>query len=268
VGINGYVSWYGRKIFGTPSEINLDLAPALLRDPNQDPRALIRGWLRKHFGERAAEGLTTAFLNSFEVAERSIQTLGFWPSESPKSGFPDPVWIEFSIRTESLAIYDSSYKALEKKLVYPDQDTLSRVIQEKDEALAMAAEALKAVEQVRTFLKESDYQQLHKHFLLAWYVARAYRLYMELYFRFRIWDPGGRGQIPPKLSELTGRIEDLAAEMEKAVGSPPVFCPKGLRSGLEMAKEFLNGKPFPNYATSMVLGRGYQYPPWGYACAE
>ena len=38
VGISGYVSWYGRKIFGTPSEINLDLAPTLLRNPSQDPR--------------------------------------------------------------------------------------------------------------------------------------------------------------------------------------------------------------------------------------
>jgi hypothetical protein len=263
VGINGYISWYGRKIFGTPTEINLDLAPALLSDPHQDPGTLVHQWLGKHYGGPAADALTSAFLNSFDTAEKAIQTLGFWSSEYPKSSFPDPVWLEFSIRTEDLAIFDPSYKSLGNELVHPDAKTLARVIQEKDEAVSMAAQGVKAVEQIRTSLSEPDYRLLHRQFLLAWYIARAYRLYMEAYFRFRIWDQSGRGPVPAELSMLTAQIEALAAEMEKGVDSPPVFCPKSLRSCLKVLEGFLNGKPFPDYPTSMVYAPRAQYPPSG-----
>jgi len=238
-------------------------ASALLRDPSQDPRTLVHNWLARRYGEGAANGLTAAFMNGFEIAEKSIQTLGFFPSEYPKSEFPDPVWVEFSLRTESLAIYDKSYKGLEERLVKPNQQLLAEVIEEKDQALAMAASALKAVEQVRPYLKDLDYQQLHKHLLLGWYVARVYRLYMEMYFRLRMWEQGGRGPVPAQLPELNDRLEALASDMEKAVGSPAVFCPKSLRVCLAMTKDFLNGKPFPNYPTF------HQYPPWrSDSCAQ
>ena len=53
----------------------------------------------------------------------------------------------------------------------------------------MASEGLKAVEQTKSSLSEADYRQLHDRFLLAWYVARAYRLYMELSFPFSYLGP-------------------------------------------------------------------------------
>jgi hypothetical protein len=269
VGINGYVSWYTQNIFGKPSEMNLALAPQFLRDPTQDPHAPVRDWLAQRYGERAAEGLVPAFLNSFEVAMKSIQTLGFWVSEAPKSAFPDPVWIDFSLRTESLAVFDPSYKALEDQLVYPDASILVRVIQEKDTAVSLASQALRAVEQSRPYLKDADFQQLHHQFSLALYVARAYRLYIEMYMRFRMWDQSGRGPVPPELSQLERQIRGLAAEMEKAVDSPPVFCPKSLLSDLAMLQGFLDGRRFPNYPTSLVYGHTIKYPPiaWG-SCAR
>lgn len=268
VGINGYVSWYTQNIFGKPSEMNLALAPQILRDPTQDSRALVRGWLSQRYGERAAEGLTPAFLNSFEVAMKAIQTLGFWVSEAPKSAFPDPVWIDFSLRTESLAVFDPSYKALEDQLVHPDANTLARVIQEKDSAVSLASQALRDVEQSRLYLKDADFQQLHHQFSLALYVARAYRLYMEMYMRFRMWDQSGRGPVPPELSGLEIRLRELAAEMEKAVDSPPVFCPKSLLSDLALLKGFLDGRRFPDYPRSLVYAHTIEYPPvaWG-SCA-
>jgi hypothetical protein len=214
--------------------------------------------------------LTPAFLNSFEAATKAIQTLGFWVSEAPKSAFPDPVWIDFSLRTESLAVFDPSYKALEERLVRPDAATLARVIEEKDAAVNLASQGLRAVEQSRPYLRDADYQELHKQFSLASYVTRAYRLYMEMYVRFRIWDESGRGPVPPQLSGLKRPIQELAAEMEKAVDSPPVFCPKSLLSALDMLEGFLKGKSFPNYPTSLVFAHSIEYPPvaWGSCVAE
>jgi hypothetical protein len=260
-GINGYVSWYTQNIFGKPSEINLDLAPQLLLDPSQDPQALVRRWLSERYGAQAAGGLTPAFLNSFEVAIKAIQTLGFWVSEAPKSAFPDPVWIDFSLRTESLAVFDPSYKALEDRLVHPDASILAKVIEEKDAAVGLASQALQAVERSKPYLKSADYQQLYNQFSLAQYIAHAYRLYMEMYFRFRMWDQSGRGPVPPQLSGLKRSIQGLAAEMEKAVDSPPVFCPKSLLSGVAMLEGFINGKSFPNYPTSLVFAHSIEYPP-------
>jgi hypothetical protein len=241
----------------------------LLRDPEQDPQALVRTWLSQRYGAQAAARLTPGFLNSFEVAMKAIQTLGFWVSEAPKSAFPDPVWIDFSLRTESLAVFDTSYKALEDQLVHPDVNILARVIQEKDLAVSLASQALRAVEQSRPYLKDADFQQLHHQFSLALYVARAYRLYIEMYMRFRMWDQSGRGPVPPELSQLARQIRGLAAEMEKAVDSPPVFCPKSLLSDLAMLQGFLDGRRFPNYPTSLVYGHTIEYPPiaWG-SCAR
>ncbi len=261
IGIDGYVSWYTQNIFGKPSEINLDLAPQLLHVPSQDPQALVRRLLSQRYGEQAADRLTPAFLNSFEVAMKAIQTLEFWVSEAPKSAFPDPVWIDFSFRTESLAVFDPSYKALEEHLVHPDASIITRVIQEKDAAVSLASQALRAVEHSRPYLKDADFQQLHHQFSLAWYIARAYRLYVEMYMRFRMWDQSGRGPVPPQLSGLERRIRALAAEMEKAVDSPPVFCPKSLLSALAMLKGFLYGKSFPDYPTSLVFAHTIKYPP-------
>ncbi len=268
IGLNGYVSWYTQNIFGKPSEINLDLAPQLLHDPNQDPRVLVQQWISKRYGKRAADRLTLTFLDSFEVAMKSIQTLGFWVSEAPKSAFPDPVWIEFSLRTESLAVFDPSYKALEEQLVHPDANTLVKVIEEKDKAESLASQALRAVEQSKPYLQAADYQLLHKQFSLAWYIARVYRLYTEMYIRFRMWDQAGRGQVSPQLTGLKRPLQELAAEMEKTVDSPPVFCPKSLLNGLALLDSFLEGKSFPNYPTSLVYAHTIEYPPiaWG-SCA-
>ena len=265
VGINGYVSWYSQSLFGTPSVINLDLAPQLLQDPNQDPESLIRSWLKKRYDERTAELLTPAFLNSFDVADKAIQTLGFWVSEAPKSAFPDPVWIDFSLRTESLAVFDPSYKTLENQLVHPDMGILNKVIEEKESAVNLATAALRAVESARTYLNESDYKQLHHQFSLALYVARAYRFYLEMYLRFRMWDQGGRGSVPPELKVLKKSIQELAAEMEKAVGSPPVFCPNSLLSCLAKLHGYLKGEPFPLYSSTLIHAHDIQYPPveWG-----
>ncbi len=268
VGINGYVSWYTQSIFGKPSEMNLDLAPQLFRESNQDPQALVQSWLSGRYGEQAAHRLTPAFLNSFEVAIKAIQMLGFWVSEAPKSAFPDPVWIDFSLRTESLAVFDPSYRALEERLVRPDAAILARVIEEKDAAVSLASQGLRAVDQSRPYLKDADYQQLHQQFSLALYVARAYRLYVEMYVRFRMWDQSGRGPVPPRLSGLKRPLQELVAEMEKAVDSPPVFCPKSLLSALDMLGGFLKGKSFPNYPTSLVFAHTVKYPPVaGGSCA-
>ena len=199
---------------------------------------------------------------------KSIQTLGFWISEAPKSGFPDPVWIDFSLRTESLAVFDPSYKDLENQLVHPDADLLAKVIEEKDGAEKLALQALQAVERSKPYLRSSDYPLLQKQFTLAWYIARVYRLYMEAYIRFRMWDQAGRGPVPPVLSNLMKSLRNLASEMDRAVGSPPVFCPKSLLNGLAMLDGFLDGKSFPNYPTSLVYAHTIEYPPiaWG-SCA-
>jgi hypothetical protein len=260
-GINGYVSWYTQSLFGTPSAINLDLGPQLLHNPNQDPESLVHSWLEQRYGDKAAGLLTPAFLSSFEVADKAIQTLGFWVSEAPKSAFPDPVWIDFSIRTESLAVFDPVYKSLEEKLVHPDMEILAKVIEEKNSAVDLSAAALQAVDKARPYLQEPDYQQLRKQFSLAFYIARAYRLYLEMHLRFRMWDQAGRGAVPLELKVLRKSIQELVTEMEKEVGSPPVFCPKSLMSCLAKINSYLNGERFPIYPTALVRAHDIQYPP-------
>jgi hypothetical protein len=265
VGINGYVSWYTQSIFGTPSAVNLDIAPQLFDNPKQEPEALVRDWLRRRYGEAATANLAPAFLNSFEVATKSIQTLGFWVSEAPKSVFPDPVWIDFSLRTESLAVWDASYQNLENDLVHPNAAVISRVIAEKDAAVALASGAVEAVERSKAVLSAADYEPLQRQFLLQLYVARAYRLYTELYFRFRMWDQSGRGKVPQEVTALRTALRNLTAEMEARFAGSPVFCPRSLKLSLDRLDSFLEGEAFPQYAASLVQSHTIAYPPanWG-----
>ena len=218
--------------------------------------------LRHRYGEAAVAHLTVAFLNSFEVC---IQTLGFWVSEAPKSAFPDAVWIDFSLRTESLAVWDASYKDLENQLVHPDAAIIKRIIEEKDAAVTLASDAVKAVESSKVVVSAADYAQLHRQFLLQLYVARAYRLYAELYFRFRMWDQSGRGKVPPEITALRTSLRSLTAEMEAQFASSPVFCPRSLQVSLDRLDAFLQGKAFPRHAASLVQSHPIAYPPvnWG-----
>ena len=265
VGINGYVSWYTQNIFGTPSTINLDVAPRFLDDPTQDPEALVKDWLRRRYGEGAAAYLTSAFLASFEVVTKSVQTLGFWVSEAPKSAFPDPIWIDFSLRSETLAAWDESYKSLENQLLQPDTVVLKKVIEEKDSAVALATKALDDVERSKAALSAADYEQLHRQFLLELYVARAYRIYMESYLRFRIWDQNGRGKIPGEILALRRSLRDLISEMEKQFSGSPVFCPESLSSSLDRLDRYLGGEAFPRHTMPYGRNQPVVYPPadWG-----
>jgi hypothetical protein len=265
VGINGYVSWYTQSLFGTPSTINLDVAPQLFEDPSQDPEILVKNWLQRRYSTTAATYLAPAFLASFDVAAKSIQTLGFWVSEAPKSAFPDPVWIDFSLRTESLAVWDGSYTDLEERLAHPDAAVLRRVIEEKESAVTAARKALDDVEGSKAFLSAPDYEQLHRQFLLELDVARAYRIYMELYLRFRMWDQGGRGEVPREVLNLEQSLRRLIAEMEPCSSGSPVFCPKSLAASLDELDRFLGGEAFPQHAASYEANQPITYPPvdWG-----
>jgi len=270
VGINGYVSWYSQSIFGTPSTINLDVARRILEDPTQDPETLVKSWLRRRYGEAAATYLASAFLTSFDVATRSIQTLGFWVSEAPKSAFPDPVWIDFSLRTESLAVWDESYKDLENRLTHPGAAVLKKVIEEKDSAVALATRAMDEVERSKAVLSATDYEELHRQFLLGLFVARAYRIYMELYLRFRMWDQSGRGEVPAEIPVLRRSLRHLITEMEKPFSGSPVFCPRSLAESLDRLDRYLAGETFPHYTIPLRHDQPIAYPPadWGVCSSD
>ena len=84
---------------------------------------------------------------------------------------------------------------------------------------------------------------------------------MEAYFRFRMWDLAGRGPVPPRLLELIALLEEHAAQMEKAVGSPAVFCPNSLLRCVRMLQSYLAGERFPKYPGSVVFAQQIEYPP-------
>ncbi len=263
IGINGYVSWYTQSLFGTPSELNLDLAPRILRDPIQGPDDLVRELLDHRYGPEAASHLAEAFSSSFEVADKVFQTLGFYVTEAPKSAFPDAVWIDFSLRTESLAAFDPSYEPLKNQLVHPDGEILQRVIEEKDLAVKMAAEALAAVRRSRSLLAEEDFELLELQFAFTLEVAQAYREYFEAYLRTRQWDLSGRGSVPAGLEALIRQLQVRADRIEKNFGSPPVFCAASLRHCADMLQGFLQGETFPYYPEALVKEHVIPYPQTG-----
>jgi hypothetical protein len=247
IGMNGYVTWYTQSIFGTPTEINLDLAYSLLNDAALQPEQAVDRLLRARYGAQAAPILLPAFMQSWQEVQESTQALGLWVSEAPKSAYPPPAWIAFSVRTESLAVWDAQYKPLEEEFARPDEKLLRKIIAEKDHAVVLADAGLKDVERAKPYLKPEDYQLLKKQFTLALYVAREYRMYFDLFLRFRMWDQAGRGPLPGQIPQLQKSLSAFTHEMHAAMGDPPVFCPASMYDNLRKMQKFIDGEKFPDY---------------------
>jgi hypothetical protein len=60
----------------------------------------------------------------------------------------------------------------------------------------------------------------------------------------------------------------LTSEMEAEFAQSPVFCPASLNEAVNSIGEYIGGKPFPHYSSSLVQTHAVAYPPVnGRVCA-
>lgn len=110
------------------------------------------------------------YRRSTQVAKLQYYTLGFWTPES-QTTMPDSMRsIEGTIRGESNAQWDPTAKALDERLLEPDQATVDRILAAKAKAVSLAEENIRAFESL--FAAQLRVMRDHAAVWEAW--ARAY----------------------------------------------------------------------------------------------
>lgn len=245
-GISGFVNWWiPQNIFDTPSEVNLFGAPLLLENPGRDPAELYETWLERRYGEPAARLLLPAFRNSFRVVTESRQVLGFWAMELPKSEFASPSWINYSLRADSPAVWDPRFRRTEDALFNPDERVLDDVLREKDQAAALAQDAVNDVQSAQRYIPRAKYEPLLRAFTRERDEARALRPYFELFFRYKMWTQDHESSRLPRLRQLQCELENWAAYFERTYPNDSLHDGLRIREYVSEMNELLAGKPLP-----------------------
>ncbi len=245
-GLSAWVNWWiPQNVFGTPSEVNLYGLPLLLESPGTDPARLYEAWLERRYGKEAAPILLPAFRQSFDVVTGSRQVLGFWAMEYPKSEFAAVEWIDFSLRADSPAVWDNSFRSVEADLLNPDERVLEEVLREKGRAAATAQAALEAVEAARRFISVTDYQPLLRSFTRARDEARVPRPYFELFFRYKMWARDHQASRLDRIRELQGQLRNWADYFDRNYPNDPLHNARRIREYVGEIDGLLSGKPLP-----------------------
>lgn len=222
IGISGYITW-GDNALGTPSESSIYTASRMIKGDTRDPQEIVLEWAQRKYGVQAAPFVVNALENTWETVLKSWNDLGFWVQEFPKSELADIGWYNWSLHWESLAIWDESYRDIERMLYYPTEAAVRAVTAEKDEAVYLAQMALEEIKKTEPFLSEADYAELHRYFARELVLCRIFRSYSEGFYRARMFYAGDKSQ-ESKVREQIVRMRELADDVEKMNDSDFWIC--------------------------------------------
>lgn len=243
-GISGFVNWWiPQNIFDTPSEVNLFGAPLLFKNPDRSPQELYEVWLSRRYGARPAKSLVAAFRNSFRVVTESREVLGFWAMEWPKSEFASAAWINYSLRADSPAVWDLNFRFTENALFNPDERLLDDVLREKEEAAALAQNAVDAIQSAQKLMPVSAYEPLLGAFTRELEEARALRPYFELFFRYQMWAVDHDPSRLPRMRQLQDELLNWANYFQRKYPADSLHDALRIQEYVDEMNHLLEGKP-------------------------
>ena len=105
----------------------------------------------------------------------------------------------------ALSKWDPSKRALSESFFKPDENLIRAAVEEKSEAIRLASEALRSIEQARGKLSDLDAEQLRYWFEKLRDSAELWRYLSELYLRHR--------QVSGSAAPLLEAMKDLADSM-------------------------------------------------------
>jgi len=221
VGIAGYVAWYGKSVLGTLNEANVWAGSVLAREP---PAAdLLHDWCGRRFGPEAAGTARRCLARTHPAVFKAQHVFDYWLDTGEKSGLPSVAELdEYFIGDffgESLAGWDPERADVWQSIRNPDDAFLTRMLEEKREAVDLCRRSLKELRADRAAFSAEDFDLLERAFVFQELWARTWKAAVHAFFLWQMIRRGDRSR--GRLSALTGVLAALAAcanELEKTFG--------------------------------------------------
>jgi hypothetical protein len=203
----------GFDAISTPNAINLYTLYRLTEDPSVTADDIWEEWTQARYGKEAAFAIEQALRRSFDIVNKSFFPLKFWITNH--SEMPDFDYAQGHISGRTIAKWkpgDESLKKTEQRLNHPDAEILEEILAEKDEAIALADEALYFFYAAQPFLEQKDFNDLFWRFQILQRLPAVYRLHAEAFFGYKVLAEGH--QVPG----LRERVERALDGMDRQAG--------------------------------------------------
>jgi len=218
VGYNARLDHGGYDALYTPNEINIYTLYRLTEDAGITASDIWLEWTTARYGRDAAQYVEKALRPCFDVVNKSFFSLEFWITNH--SALPSFNYADGHLSSRTIAKWkphDRRYRDLEDKLNHPDPALLETILAEKDEAIAMADQALSSLSEAKPFLKPDDYDDLYRRLDLLRRTATIWKLHAEAFYGYKVLAEGH--QVPGLCERVKRAIDGLelqATTSEKA----------------------------------------------------
>ncbi|MDR0845556.1 MAG: hypothetical protein LBN71_10060 [Tannerella sp.] len=221
-GLNMRVNWEHGSLFGKPNEINFYALSRLADDPFTPVERIWEDWAVERFGEKSAGKVISALQRTDDIGRRIFYVEGMWVFNH--SAFANLSYLESHIVNYAKCTallkpgdFLGNYK-MNELLNYPREYVINEVLADRDEAIRLNALSLQDIEDAKKTLKPEDYQLLKEQLTRQRDMARASKLHLEAFFRYRIEKLNTSGKGPENLKKLETcllQIVKMADEMDK-----------------------------------------------------
>ena len=184
------VSWDDRHLFGKPNEINFYALAKLAEDPFTPIEQIWKGCAVERFGEKSAEKVISALKRTDKIGQKIFFVEGMWlygHTTFSSLNYLESHVISYAKCNADLKPWDimGNYR-MNELLNYPREKVINDVMDDRNEALQLNALSLQDIEDAKKTLKPEDYQMLKEQLTRQRDMARASKLQLEFFFRYRI----------------------------------------------------------------------------------
>ncbi|MDD3764490.1 MAG: hypothetical protein PHP86_14470 [Nevskiales bacterium] len=254
IGSTCRVDRYEYSAFGTLNEANIAAQALLARNPDQDWQTLLGRFIESQFGlargTQAHAQLFDILRRTYWVGRKMYYAKGDWAfkkgSDLPSSN-ADALG---QLLNKTIMQWDLAYTPITLQLMTPSRQTVLELLQEKREAMELAARNLAALPALRGALKGQQYAELDTA-LTKQQVATA------VWFNMAGALFGGRNLSPEASSWVTWHLDELErlADTLDNQGFPQIVDPYPFPSA--DIREFVD-----NTRASLLLPTSPQQPQW------
>jgi alpha-glucuronidase len=199
--------------WGTPNWANVDIFSKMLLDPSIDQQAMFRDWIASRYGEEAAPYVVSAFSRTFDIVNKSYFALGFWYTDH--SFLQDYRITRDSLWLWSSGKWDKRKKLLEACLLTPTPLILSRVREEKNQAVRMADMSLADIDKAKPYLSPADYAELRHYMVREKAMAEVWRAHAITFFTTRMAEQKKDADMKKQALESAQQLRTLVKQYER-----------------------------------------------------
>jgi hypothetical protein len=175
--------------FEDSHEVNLYAFSRFLADPDLTVERVLRDWAAKRYPAAAVPYVARAFGRTEMINHRGRWHLGYWVTKEIGREWGDYPYVYSRVLQRSRYKWsrDPADKALEEKLYHPDEETLRRVVAEKDQVVAEVNAAQGDLRQAARYLTAEQLAPLREDFRFLEDAALLQREWIRAYFAHRMF---------------------------------------------------------------------------------